>query len=140
MRKIISFIITAMCALTLHAEDTANSVDALLFTLNDSSVVAIDINATDSITFSEDRTNFMFHYGESVTTLPLSNVLDMTYGYMPTALTVTYNGAKAKVVNPYYLDGVTAEVDGAYVTINNNDSLTAHREPDWHNHRWQPYV
>ena len=124
MRKIISFIITAMCALTLHAEDTANSVDALLFTLNDSSVVAIDINATDSITFSEDRTNFMFHYGESVTTLPLSNVLDMTYGYMPTALTVTYNGAKAKVVNPYYLDGVTAEVDGAYVTINNNDSLT----------------
>ena len=84
MRKIISFIITAMCALTLHAEDTANSVDALLFTLNDSSVVAIDINATDSITFSEDRTNFMFHYGESVTTLPLSNVLDMTYGYMPT--------------------------------------------------------
>lgn len=100
-------------------------VKALLFTLNDGSVVAIDIAKTDSIGMSEDQTSFVFYANAEETTLAVSDVDYMTYSAtMPEDIIVTYADAKATVINPYYTEGVSAVIDGAYVTVNNTDTTT----------------
>ena len=100
-------------------------VKALLFTLNDGSVIAVDITKTDSIGMSADQANFVFYANNEETTLAVSDVDYMTYSAtMPEDITVTYAEAKATVINPYYTEGVTAVIDGAYVTVNNTDTIT----------------
>jgi len=123
MRKILLSLFTVFCSLAAFADEAAAEIDGMLFTLTDSTVVAVDINATDSITFSEDLKNFIFHHDDTIATLPVSDVLDMTYTTMPEGISVIYSDTKAKVINPYYLYGVTTATEGAYVTINNTDTL-----------------
>ena len=111
-----------LCALCIGAQTDDAAINVQLYTMTDGSVIAVDVTTTDSISFSADGANFQFHRGEKVTSLPVADV-DVTYTTdMPDGLTVTYNGAKATVVNPYYTDGVTTAIDGAYVTINNTDT------------------
>lgn len=135
MKKIALLLMIAASAVTAVAA-TDEGVSALLFTLTNgntpqedagqnANVIAIDLNATDSIGFSADSTLFVFYHNNEKTTLAVNDVESMTYSKdMPKNLTVTYADAKATVVNPYYLDGVSSTIDGAYVTINNTDTTT----------------
>jgi len=116
-----ALILLALTART--AGSSSDSVKALLFTLTDSTTIAVDITTTDSIGFNDDATHFVFYKDGEETLLLVDSVEYMEYTTdMPEKLTVTYSAAGAKVVNPYYMYGVTADVDGAYVTINNTDT------------------
>ena len=53
---------------------------------------------------------------ESISSLPASE--------MPLSLTVNFNSDAATIANPFFLQGVSVETDGAYVTITNNNLTT----------------
>lgn len=82
------------------------------------------VSLIDEIRFSQDLKQFTILSGTTEITLNCADVLAMSYAELPGSLLVTYNGETATVDNPYLLDGVTAEVDGANVSILNNNTDT----------------
>ncbi|MGM9733989.1 MAG: carbohydrate-binding domain-containing protein [Prevotella sp.] len=79
------------------------------------------VSMIDEITFSEDLRQFTIVSGTTKTTVNCEEVACMGYAETPSSFLVTYNGKSATVDNPYLLDGVTAEVDGAYVAVVNSN-------------------
>ena len=81
----------------------------------------VPVSMIDEITFSEDQKQLTIVSGATRMTLNCAEVSGMGYAAAPGSLLVTYNGESAVVDNPYLLNGVAAEVDGAYVTVVNNN-------------------
>lgn len=79
------------------------------------------VSMIDEILFSEDLQQFIIVSGTTQTTVNCAEVSGMGYAETPGSLLVTYQGESAVVENPYLLNGVTAEVDGAYVSVVNNN-------------------
>ena len=69
-----------LLALTARTAGSSNdSVKALLFTLTDSTTIAVDITTTDSIGFNDDATHFVFYKDGEETLLLVDSVEYMEY-------------------------------------------------------------
>lgn len=75
----------------------------------------------EEITFSEDLSQFIITSKDSQVVVNRADVKTMGYAETPSAFQVEYDGAIAKIRNPYLLQGVTVDVKGAHVTINNSN-------------------
>ena len=80
------------------------------------------VTRIDEITFSEDLSQLTLVSGERSVTIDRSDVAAMDYVDVPDTLVVRYQGDSVLIDNPYFLRGVSATVDGAHVTINNDNT------------------
>lgn len=84
---------------------------------------AVSTTVIDSLEFSGDGSELKITSNGKVVKVD-ANGIKLSYGETPTAFTVNYNGTTASVVNPFLMEGVTAMVAGADVTINNGNDST----------------
>lgn len=104
------------------------AMSTLLFAQRSLMIERID-NVTDyiptdeieQITFSEDLSQFIVASKDNQIVVDRADVKTMGYTETPSAFQVEYEGATAKIRNPYLLQGVTADVQGAHVAINNSN-------------------
>lgn len=119
MRSIFSIILIA--ALAAH---TAMAQRALMIRHADGVTDAVSTAAIDSLEFSEDGSVLRITGREGTVVEVGTSGVSLSYGDMPTGFTVTYSGGTASVVNPFLLEGVTATVAAADVTVNNSNEHT----------------
>ena len=119
MKRFLSIILFS--AFAFHV---AMAQRALMIKHADGVTDAVSTAAIDYLKFSEDG-SLMTIAGKE------GNVVEVgvtgatfSYGEMPAAFTVKYDGETASVVNPFLMEGVTATVAGADVTVNNSNTLT----------------
>lgn len=98
---------------------------ALMLKMNDGVTNAVATAEISEIKFSDDGATMSVTLtnGETVE-LNVAKIAEMSYGVMPTKLTVAYEENTATVVNPYLSTGVTASIKGADVTIDNTNETT----------------
>lgn len=85
---------------------------------------AVSTTVIDSLSFSDDGSIMKIASKGNVVEIEAEGIKNMSYGNAPTSLTVNYDGATATVVNPYLMSGVTVDIAGADVTINNSNEST----------------
>lgn len=113
-------IIFSMIALLASASAMAQR--GLFITLANGITNAILTEDIQEITFSEDGTTMtLTPIGASAVNFATIDIKDMNYGEMPKNLVVTYNEASAQVLNPYFTMGITPEINGADVVLNNEN-------------------
>lgn len=85
------------------------------------------LSSIESIYFSDDATT-MFVMPKDATeplSMACSTISSIRYvaaTEVPARIEVAYNGSSATIDNPYWLTGVSAVADGAYVTITNTNT------------------
>ena len=97
---------------------------ALMIKHADGVTDAVSTAVIDSLKFSEDGSLLTIASKEGNLVEVAATGVSLSYGEMPAAFTVKYNGETAAVVNPFLMEGVTATVAGADVTVNNSNVLT----------------
>lgn len=119
MKKILSIILFS--AFAFHV---AMAQRALMIKHADGVTDAVSTAAIDYLKFSEDG-SLMTIVGKEGNVVEVgANGVSLSYGEMPAAFTVKYSGEAAAVVNPFLMEGVTATVAGADVTVNNSNAST----------------
>lgn len=119
MKKILSIILFSAFVLQV-----AMAQRALMLMHANGVTDAVSTSLIDSLKFSEDGSLLTIASKEGKVVEIGTSDVSLSYGEMPTAFTVKYSGATATVVNPFLLEGVTATVAGADVTVNNNNGQT----------------
>lgn len=97
---------------------------ALMIRHADGVTDAVSTAAIDSLEFSDDGSVLKIVGKDGKLVEIGASGISLSYGEMPAEFTVEYNGTTASVVNPFLLEGVTATVAGADVTVNNNNVST----------------
>ncbi len=119
MKRILSIILFSAFAFQM-----AMAQRALMIKHADGVTDAVSTAAIDNLTFSEDGSLLKIASKEGKLVEVGATGAKLSYGEMPAAFTVKYNGTTADVVNPFLLEGVTATAKGAYVTVNNDNEST----------------
>lgn len=99
----------------------AQAQKALLIQRTDGVTDALPTSAVDSLSFSDDGTQLLLTCSSAVTSLACADVSSIQYAEAPATLTVSYEGEKAVVINPYLAKGVSVQVNGANVVIDNRN-------------------
>lgn len=110
-------------ALTLavtHGNMTAQR--ALMIQREGGVTEAVATDRIDYVTFSNNGDIMLIAVGGSVTQVDISDVVELSFGELPSAFIVQYSGSTATVVNPYFADGVTVALNGADVVIDNGNT------------------
>ena len=110
-----------ICLLFAVATGMAMAQRALKIRRTDGVNDYVPVTKIEEITFSEDMKQLVIVSGATTIAIDLYEVSEMGYAETPQSLLVTYGGDSATVDNPYLLDGVTAEVDGAHVAVANSN-------------------
>ena len=97
---------------------------ALMIRHADGVTDAVSTAAIDSLEFSDDGSVLKIVGKDGKLVEIRASGISLSYGEMPAEFTVEYNGTTASVVNPFLLEGVTATVAGADVTVNNSNVST----------------
>ena len=97
---------------------------ALMIRHADGVTDAVSTAAIDSLEFSDDGSVLKIVGKDGKLVEIGASGISLSYGEMPAEFTVEYNGTTASVVNPFLLEGVTATVAGADVTVNNSNVST----------------
>lgn len=84
----------------------------------------VGTSAIEEVTFSSDGTQMTISAAGTQATINAADIESMSYDEIPASATITYEGTTAKVVNPYFMQGVTVTVAGADVTIDNTNVAT----------------
>ncbi|MBQ0073850.1 MAG: carbohydrate-binding domain-containing protein [Prevotella sp.] len=92
---------------------------AMLLKLTTGETIAIETATITDRSISDAGDIFTVTTAESQYAFNTSDIVERTYGDMPTKYLVTYDGTAATVVNPYYAKGVTTSISNADVVINN---------------------
>lgn len=114
-----SIIFAALAAMTCGVVAQETSGTALYIHKNDGVTQAVALSRVQELTYAGNA----LVVNDSVE-IALDNIDEVTFGSLPEALTVTYQGTSATAVNPYFLDGVEVTVSGADVTIDNSNEET----------------
>ena len=94
---------------------------ALMIRHADGVTDAVSTAAIDSLEFSDNGSVLKIAGKDGKLVEVGASGISLSYGEMPAEFTVEYNGTTASVVNPFLLEGVTATVAGADVTVNNSN-------------------
>lgn len=119
MKRLFTFIM-----ITALASCMAMAQRALMIKRANGVTDAVSTALIDSLEFSEDGSILKIASKDGQLIEIETMGISLAYGEMPSTFTVIYKGATASVVNPFLLDGVTAEVAGADVTVNNGNVST----------------
>ncbi len=119
MKRILSIILFSAFAFQM-----AMAQRALMIKHADGVTDAVSMAVIDSLKFSEDGSLLTIASNDGNLVDVAATGVKFSYGEMPTAFTVKYNGETASVVNPFLMEGVTATAKGAYVTVNNSNEST----------------
>ena len=119
MKRLFTFIM-----ITALASCMAMAQRALMIKRANGVTDAVSTALIDSLEFSEDGSMLKIASKDGQLIEIETMGISLAYGEMPSTFTVIYKGATASVVNPFLLDGVTAEVAGADVTVNNGNVST----------------
>lgn len=76
----------------------------------DGVTLMVDITSTDSISLNADRTAVEFHLGQTVGTVPISQISLIDFGPAVTEVQVSYGADGPTVVNPYAFRGVEVTI------------------------------
>lgn len=123
MKKILYTLLVLLAAIDAGAEN--NVLRIMRNNIND----YVKMSSVDSIFFDiEGNTMFIQPVGKKqpigIPCAVIDRVEFVSQTECPAVISVTYNGNTAQVENPFLLAGVSAEVDGAYVTVRNTDTTT----------------
>lgn len=113
--------ITLLIILCVSAFNMLQAQRALLIQRNNGVTDAVSTAIIDSLSFSDDGSILSIAGNGNVVTVNASEITNMSYGSMPAAFTVNYQGTSASVVNPFLIDGVTVSIEGANVTVDNSN-------------------
>lgn len=119
MKRILTIILFSALAFRM-----AMAQRALMIKHADGVTDAVATAAIDSLKFSEDGSLLTIASKEGKVVEVVASGIKLSYDEMPTAFTVNYSGMTAAVVNPFLLEGVTATIAGADVTVNNSNEGT----------------
>lgn len=119
MKKILTVIVLAVSSLMTYGQDRA-----LVIECANNELDMVTTNEVDSIYFSPDGASLFVVANDTIVQFAKSDIVSLSYGEVATKMTVTYEGGKAKVVNPYFTKGVKATVSGAHVTVDNVNADT----------------
>lgn len=98
-------------AFILLAGVNAFAEDVVRVHLNNGVTLLTDITTTDSIDFSEDEANAIFHLTTTQGEIPISNIDSIDFGENVTNVIVTYTANGAEVINPYAFRGIDVSID-----------------------------
>lgn len=87
------------------------------FYMNNGEVKCVAMERIDSVSFDENADLLRVTLFDRVADVRLSEVDSIGYGFLPSAVKVTYLGDRAIVENPFAFDSLEVAVDGAKVTI-----------------------
>lgn len=116
MRKIyITIVLCFVAAINIMAQKV------LMIQHKDGVVDMASTQLIDSVSFSEDGVLMNIVTADKKTfNMYVADISGMSYSdELPTSATITYDGASAKVMNPFFLYGVKVKLSGANVTIDN---------------------
>lgn len=119
MKRILSIIL-----FSVFAFNAAMAQRALMIKHANGVTDVVSTAAIDSLEFNDDGSVLKIASKEGNVVEVDASGVKLTYGEMPATFTVEYSGTTASVVNPFLLEGVTATVEGADVTVNNNNTST----------------
>ncbi|MGN0233335.1 MAG: carbohydrate-binding domain-containing protein [Bacteroidaceae bacterium] len=95
---------------------------ALMIACTDGTTNYAPVSIIEEMSFSDDLTHLVLVSGTHTVEIHRDSIDIMGYTDMPEAFQVNYEGTSATIVNPYFLQGVTVSMDGANVTVNNDNS------------------
>lgn len=104
-------------ALNASAQDAA---EALWMVMKDGVTNVMLLDGLE-LTYSHDNSKLTLNDYREV---PTSLIEQMSFGAMPKHLTITYDGAKATAINPYFIDSLDVVISGADVTVSNLNTYT----------------
>jgi len=107
-----------LSATVSFAEDEADS-NALYIVLNNGVTNVVPFENITELTFNDTGDKLIVN---GTWEANLADIQELTHSTMPEGLTVSYAGTKAKVLNPYFLNGVSATISNADVTIDNTNT------------------
>ena len=119
MKRFLSIILFSAFAFQM-----AMAQRALMIKHADGVTDAVSTAVIDSLSFSEDGSQLKIASKSGNIVEVGATGISLSYGEMPAAFTIKYNGTTAAVVNPFLMEGVTATVAGADVTVNNSNVST----------------
>ena len=111
----LTFLASALCL-----AGTAFGTDHLVIPTHSGLTLAAPLEQIDSITVRGD--SMFVHSVFGARAVANASIADMTVAPVSEEVTVRYNGASATVCNPFFLQGVTATIDGAHVTVENTSA------------------
>lgn len=94
---------------------------ALMIQRNNGVTDAVSTSVIDSLSFSADGSVMKVASSGNVVNVDAASIKSLSYGDMPTAFSIKYEGEAVTVVNPYLMSGVTVEAEGANVTVSNSN-------------------
>ncbi len=101
--------------------------DVLYIHRADGIVMGADISSIDNISFNASQDSAIFSVNGVQQSVALANIDSLTFGDVQTAVTVTYAGTTATVVNPYAFNGVTVtNTSGTVVVTSTNSSAVSY--------------
>lgn len=115
MKRLV-FISMMMLASAVSFAENEPASNALFIIMNNGITNVVALDSISEITFSESGEKLIVN---GLQEFCLDDIVEMTYGELPNGLTVDYNGNVARVVNPYFLRGVSATITNADVIIDN---------------------
>lgn len=116
MKKLIlSLIILLSMSATLFAQR------ALMIQYSNGNTDYFQTEDISEITLSEDLSQIIISSADTTIVQERALVKKMGYADTPASMVICYEGDKATILNPYPLQGVSAEVKGAHVNITNRN-------------------
>ncbi len=95
---------------------------ALLVQRVDGVTYAVATAMIDSLSFSDDGKVLLVAANDTVMSIRMDSIATLSYGEVPEALSVSYEESKAKIVNPYFTQGVSVVINGADVQVDNTNT------------------
>ena len=119
MKKLLISACAVAVTMVSRADDATTL--ALLIAQNDGVTQAVALDRVQRMTYSAAGDSLLLNDTLGVA---LDSIGMVSFGSLPDVLSVEYDGTAARVVNPYFLDGVRVTVSGADVTIANSNTST----------------
>ncbi len=92
--------------------------NALFIILNNGITNVVALDSISEITFNESGDKLIVN-GSQV--IDMDNIIEMKHDQLPDGLAVHYAGNEARVINPYFMRGVSATITNADVVIDNTN-------------------
>lgn len=92
--------------------------DLMFLHLKNKSSLGAEVNAVDSLYFTENNSLLNLRIGENSFSYAVSDVDSITFGPYSETIQIVYEGETARLVNPLAFQGVEVQTEGGFVTVN----------------------
>jgi trimeric autotransporter adhesin len=96
---------------------TAFPQDALFIHRSDRVTLGVPLSRVEALRFDAADAAYTFDLGDSLVRIPFADVDSLSFGADSDTIAVTYDDARASVINPRAFDGVSVRLSGADVDV-----------------------